>query len=711
MRRKISLYIDGQLTDLDEQSFILFNYTRDEADNPTIVKNSYSQQLTLPGSPKNNEIFGNYFRPERITDTGFNSLVKTPFAIYNDLNEIIESGYVRLDKVNRKGGGLCSYTITLFGGLGGFFYDLMYNADGSKKTLADLSYSIEGVVTPAAAFPMTLTRTQVARAWSVLAGDVTDDLYAQFNFAPAYNGIPENFSADKAVYHPGASETAQIKGIYSSATKDGKTYTTKGGAGGYLLLSLEHPHTEWEVQDLRSYLQRPVVNLLRLMQTIALPANTGDYTLDLESTFFTASNALMGGAWMTLPMFDYKTLSPASFTLADLLKGTHSPAEYLIGVAKLFGMVFRYDYATKTIHLEQRDTFYTGSDVDLSRRLDTDVEIVPNVMDAQHYIWQYPQVFGQFAQEYLDTYGKVYGSQWVDTGYDFNADRRNVLEGIPFNGAPDVMEASGLFQVFRGDSDTGGTGSYKNYWLKFIFSEEVKWQLYGTDDEGREISQDFSVTKVPWLSPMRYSIGTDNYTDFMVKVQLHGADNKAETGDNVLLFFEGMVETPHTTAGGYTIQEAVFHLSDDVAPMLLLNEGKPCWDVSVTGSNILDVASLPQFRRFHYEGGTLTDSFELGVPLEVAVSDFPSETQRCLYTDFWDIYIADRFDKDTKKVSVKVDFGGLQVSQALLQNFYWFDNSLWVLNKIINYSLTTYDPVECEFVQVQSKDNYQDGQE
>lgn len=153
MRRKISLYIDGQLTDLDEQSFILFNYTRDEADNPTIVKNSYSQQLTLPGSPKNNEIFGNYFRPERITDTGFNSLAKTPFAIYNDLNEIIESGYVRLDKVNRKGGGLCSYTITLFGGLGGFFYDLMYNADGSKKTLADLSYSIEGVVTPAAAFP------------------------------------------------------------------------------------------------------------------------------------------------------------------------------------------------------------------------------------------------------------------------------------------------------------------------------------------------------------------------------------------------------------------------------------------------------------------------------------------------------------------------------------------------------------------------------
>ena len=51
-------------------------------------------------------------------------------------------------------------------------------------------------------------------------------------------------------------------------------------------------------------------------------------------------------------------------------------------------------------------------------------------------------------------------------------------------------------------------------------------------------------------------------------------------------------------------------------------------------------------------------------------------------------------------MSVKVDFGGLQVSQALLQNFYWFDNSLWVLNKIINYSLTTWDDTECEFLKL-----------
>ena len=45
MRRKISLYIADQLVDLDDQSFILFNYTMDDLSNPTIVKNSFSQQV------------------------------------------------------------------------------------------------------------------------------------------------------------------------------------------------------------------------------------------------------------------------------------------------------------------------------------------------------------------------------------------------------------------------------------------------------------------------------------------------------------------------------------------------------------------------------------------------------------------------------------------------------------------------------------------
>ena len=70
----------------------------------------------------------------------------------------------------------------------------------------------------------------------------------------------------------------------------------------------------------------------------------------------------------------------------------------------------------------------------------------------------------------------------------------------------------------------------------------------------------------------------------------------------------------------------------------------------------------------------------------------------------------DRYDENNKRVTLRVDLSGLQVGQNLLRRFWWWQGSLWVLNKISNYSLTTFDPAECEFIQVRDKDNYLNGQ-
>ena len=81
-----------------------------------------------------------------------------------------------------------------------------------------------------------------------------------------------------------------------------------------------------------------------------------------------------------------------------------------------------------------------------------------------------------------------------------------------------------------------------------------------------------------------------------------------------------------------------------------------------------------------------------------------------IYERGWQRYLSDRYDVNTKVMTCRVNFAGMQVNQELLRKFYWYDNTLWVLNAIRNYSLTTFDPVECEFVQVQDKDNYLNGQ-
>ena len=45
MKRTLSLYIGGKAVDLSNDSLVVMNYTADELSNPTIVKNSYSQQI------------------------------------------------------------------------------------------------------------------------------------------------------------------------------------------------------------------------------------------------------------------------------------------------------------------------------------------------------------------------------------------------------------------------------------------------------------------------------------------------------------------------------------------------------------------------------------------------------------------------------------------------------------------------------------------
>ena len=58
----------------------------------------------------------------------------------------------------------------------------------------------------------------------------------------------------------------------------------------------------------------------------------------------------------------------------------------------------------------------------------------------------------------------------------------------------------------------------------------------------------------------------------------------------------------------------------------------------------------------------------------------------------------------------RADLSGLPVGQELLGRFFWYGGSIWVINSISNYSITTYDTCELELVQVQDISNYTSGQ-
>ena len=177
MRRKISLFIGGMEVDLQDETFLLFNYTMEDMSNPTTVRNSYSQQITVKGTPQNNKVFGHIWKVDRDTQYGssqsgvyFDPTQKTSFTIYNEMNEILESGYCKLDQISRTGGRV-EYKISLFGGLGSFMYGLAYDGNGNRKSLADLKFTGQDATDNELNF--TITRTAVKNAWKRLGGDTS----------------------------------------------------------------------------------------------------------------------------------------------------------------------------------------------------------------------------------------------------------------------------------------------------------------------------------------------------------------------------------------------------------------------------------------------------------------------------------------------------------------------------------------------------------
>lgn len=956
MRRKIELWINGHQADISDQSLVLWNYALTDLQKPTAVKNGYSKQITLPGTPANAEIFGHLSRPDRTAEGGFNPLERTPFAIYDELGRILESGYLKLDSVTRRHSVVTGYTVSLYGGLGSFFYGLMYNDAGEQRKLYDMDYYIipgEGFEPHVVSFDRTITKELIRNSWQWI--DVSDRpsllplkaLYAGLNFLPCYNGIPsDGFDADKVIVKPdsvGEGISGGIAGIpgYTNGSAgipqtltddDGNTVTPYHGYG---LVTLGEKMTEWEMRDIRSYLQRPILNIQAFLNSLSQPENNGGWTLDWKTRPFDERNLWMtlrplstidysseetqniditlqqgtqlkdnGGLHqetivinngvkgtstlnigVTVKLRDYseagsrpsilycaydrimpfesdvicsslmlqavgydgngnavahsdlvimtnttpdrpsidavaresfesglgrdynaftpvgvtsygdgtavseghfepgnvkeayteynwtggtlalsltgprivrvvvslgwvaeaglnsereavgmwRTLRTASLsaragynptvfhaiagtnTLSitavrsgvtvsaeQLLNTDHSIGDYLLSLAKVYGWIFTADQATKTITVWDRNSFFsTGEEaIDLSARIDLskDITIAPLYAESQIYKFELDPWGTAYAEQYEQKYSQKYGSKRINTGYRFTAAEINLAADIVFKPAVEV--------VARGHRYSWIYKTAEGNW-QFGWEAVPRTITYGGIGEDA-FSRDYMAVYPDGYSHFSTALP---FADCDDRIELCDKEGKQLDGDGVLVYMR-----PRSEWGQYARGQR-FQLSDDFDEMYFLNEGKPCWLCAFESADTLLSSAIPSFGFYaalydtDEDEWTYGDNLLFGIPAEIndAYAENFSE-EKCWYHKYWRNYLGDLLDKDTKIMRCRVDLSGLQVGPELLRRFFWYDNSLWVLNKITNYSLTTWDPAECEFVQVRNTSNYTNGQ-
>lgn len=882
MRRKLTLYIGDRRADLSDESFVLFNYTQDDLSNPTVVRNSFSQQITLKGTPANNAIFGDYFRLDRVvnpgagnTGAGFDPSRKVPFSIYDEKAEILAAGYVKLDAVSWRR-DKAEYKVTLYGGLGSLLYNLSYTPDGERKTLASLDYL--GTGNPDTELDFTINVLAVRTAWDTVQDGVIDYKWKVINFAPAYEGIPANFGADKFLGVPSDFNLPN--------TQDTHTLNS-----GYAIFNLPEKADGWKMREFRSYLQRPVLSVRALLDAVAKPGNNGGYTIDLSDIDAIPFRDL----WLTLPLlpsltpgksagglsldtinsgtgivdiigtvpagvdvtasisckfslamidaaaqsyatlyssvrsggtgvqtvifaqllaldsgnnvvgqssvrswYDFglpardmatacgytpegdaafeqseslvawshsggglfagpemaftvtaqyvsayeirvtayrvetqtvggvesitgvslassprlwadlstefqgtKTYAPgtspdtiavptasnirsgATITKAMLLSTSKTPAEYLLSFCKAFGLYLLVDEAEKTAKVLRRDSLFLDETEDISRRVDVGkpFDITPLAFDAKWYDFDPEVVEGAFAKEYADIYGIPYGIQRVNTGYDFNADATNLMDGTAFRAAVARMARNKYFNVILSNS---------KYIPSAFLDKGVTYTLW--DSAGQ--TEEYQVSGPPLSASVTYDNPTFPGYDATDKAEFCEGDGKPVDGVDVLLFRDGDTTLPYGA------------LTDDILEMDTLNGG-PCW---LVGARTSGGVSYPRYSRYKIALGVVTDSLDFGKPKEIGLPGVTYPDSVTVYRRCWANYLADKYAVDTKVLKCRVDFGGWKAGRDLLRRFYWFGGSLWSLNRIINHSMTTFDPTECEFVQVQDKDAYLSGQ-
>ena len=382
--------------------------------------------------------------------------------------------------------------------------------------------------------------------------------------------------------------------------------------------------------------------------------------------------------------------SGTSLGKAELLASQYTPAEYLVGWAKMNGFVFQFEPATKKVKLMRRNSFFqSSSGIDLSQRIDQskDITITPLYAAARWYELSQSMVEGSFAKEYKDVYGLDYGIQKVNTGYAFDASVKKILDNLPFKSAAPILASGPYWNIAK------LSGSFRPSPFVDAGNKYTLWDNNGTAKEF-----DLAALAANSTTFTYYNSDYNGYdVDGISRLEFRDKDGKGVDGTDVLCWYEGQKTM------------AYFQLTDDSTGMMLANDNKPCW--KLTGATEAGI-SVPTFSRYKINASNyITDMLDFGRPKELNIPGaILSSNSITMYEKRWKRFLADRLNQETKMLKCRVDFSGLQVGPELLRKFYYFEGCYWVLNKIKNYSLTTYDPVECEFIQVQGKANYYNGE-
>lgn len=407
----IELYIENKKIDITDDLEINFTYESIDPDKLSSIKNSFSKTVNIPGTSNNNIVFGHIFRYDKYIpiagpsniESFYDPHKKVEWFINNNGN-LVNRGYCTLDNIIVKGEVDITYQLTLYGGIGEFFYSLSYNSDGSEKTLKDLYWNWYPKVSLIGHdfFPTTPS-DENSRILYKCSSDIVASSYHSLNpyntytgttdiekdvvFVPSYVGLYDNFDSKHMIVSTFNQYFNTTPDVLSDDTKaklnesfpdsieefidsgqdpddpsddNYKTYSTLGenlsstDSYRFGLATFSRDLEPWEAGDIRVGEMPVAIRLSKLMNVISQSQNNGGYEVIwdddiLNSYQWLYSWVLLGKLKQTIEDYKLLTITPSVY---DGQKTTIN-VNYTNGQGQLITNATTYDIPIDNTSLDQ----------------------------------------------------------------------------------------------------------------------------------------------------------------------------------------------------------------------------------------------------------------------------------------------------------------------------------------------------------------------
>lgn len=388
----VKLYIQDNLIELDDNVKINITKSFSDLTDPVAVKNSSSRTVKVPSTPNNDLVFEHIWRLDQVY-WQFDPSKRANFGLYVN-GALFESGYIKLNTIdysNLKDDKPDWYNITLFGGLGDYFYQL------SEKDINEIYY-------------FNNLRHEVSRT-SVYNSFINSSAFAYndwMKYAMVYEGFYDNFESDRVYVRQ------------------------EGGPGSEpVFLDLAGNRDQCQRRELRSYYQRPCLKMGYFIQRLLLGTT---YGVDIDNTFFTDSNPYFDKTYLVCQQYNTANNEVRSYTMVeykDMVRSGTMMLEMLLSYCLPFGLIFKKDLITNRIKVQTRETHFKNySIVDWTNKLDYSktYKKTPIPFDYRYAVLKWKDSSSFYAEYFREKYNREYAQVRLNTGWEFDDNTKNLFE-------------------------------------------------------------------------------------------------------------------------------------------------------------------------------------------------------------------------------------------------------------------------------------------